>query len=143
MNNPEAILVIGHRNPDTDAIASAVGYAWVLNENGVAPQCVAGRAGKVNTQTTFALERFGIEAPPLVSDIWARVGDLAENLPSLHKGQTLLEACQSIARTRRPAPLLDDNQKPLGLLTGSGLFANLADALSSASVLALAKELDR
>jgi manganese-dependent inorganic pyrophosphatase len=143
MNNPEAILVIGHRNPDTDAIASAVGYAWVLNQNGVELRYIAGRAGKVNAQTTFALERFGIEAPPLVTDIWARVGDLAESLPSLRKGQTLLDACKTIAHTRRPAPLLGDNQKPIGLLTGSGLFANLAEALSSASVLALAREFDR
>src|SRR5213592_4124068 len=105
MNNPEAILVIGHRNPDTDAIASAMGYAWVLNQLDTGNHA-AGRAGKVNAQTTFALERFGIEAPPLVTDVWARVGDLAEPLPSLHKGQTLLDACQSIARTRRPAPLL-------------------------------------
>jgi manganese-dependent inorganic pyrophosphatase len=142
MNHPGTILVIGHRNPDTDAIASAVGYAWVLNQRG-AGEHVAGRAGEVNAQTIFALQRFGIEPPPLVADVWTRVADLAEALPSLHKGQTMLEACQSIARTRRPAPLLDDSQKPMGLLTGSGLFANLADALSSASVLALAKELDR
>ena len=81
--------------------------------------------------------------PALVVDVWPRVGDLTEALPTLRKGQTLLEACQSIARTRRPAPLLDDTSKPIGLLTGAGLFANLADALSSTSVLALAKEFDR
>ncbi len=142
MNNPESILVIGHRNPDLDTIASAVGYAWVLNQQD-AGSYVAGRAGNLNAQTTFALDRFGVEAPPLVADVWARVGDLTEVLSSLHKGQTLLEACQSIARTRRPAPLLDDAGRPVGLLTGSGLFANLADALGSASVLALAKALDR
>jgi manganese-dependent inorganic pyrophosphatase len=142
MNPPESILVIGHRNPDTDAIASAIGYAWVLNESG-SGQYVAGRTGKVNAQTAFALERFGVEAPTLVADVWGRVGDLAEKLPSLRKGQTLLEACQTIARTRRPAPLLDDGEKPLGLISGAGLFGNLAEALSSASVLALAREFDR
>jgi hypothetical protein len=78
-----------------------------------------------------------------VTDVWPRVGDLSMALPSLRKGQTLLEACQMIAQTRRPAALLDDDNTPLGLLTGSGLFANLADALSSANVLALAKEFDR
>src|SRR5262249_476028 len=74
---------------------------------------------------------------------WARVGDLAESLPALRKGQKLLEACQSIAQTRRPAPVLDENGKPLALLTAAGLFGNLADALGSDSVLALARELDR
>src|SRR5688572_30568892 len=116
MDNPESILVIGHRNPDMDAIASAVGYAWLLNEVNEVTY-VAGRTGKVNDQTAFALERFGVEAPALVSDVRPRVGELTEMLPYLQEGQTLLNACQSIARTRRPAPLLDAQQKPVGLLS--------------------------
>src|SRR5438477_2629612 len=142
MSTWESTLVIGHRNPDTDAIASAVGYAWVLDSLG-AGKYIAGRAGEINAQTAFALDHFGLEAPPLVADIWVRVGDLAERLPSLRRGQKLLEACQSVARTRRPAPLLEDGDKPVGLLSGAELFATLADALGSASVLALARDLDR
>ncbi|MDX2161019.1 MAG: DHH family phosphoesterase [bacterium] len=141
MTIPETTLVIGHRNPDMDAIASAVGYAWYLNQ--VGSGFIAARTGQVNTQTDFALKRFNMDAPPIVTDVRARVGDVAEMMPALHAGQTILDACQSIARTRRAAAILDDQQKPLGLLSGSGLFANLVDALSSASVLALAKEFDR
>lgn len=139
---PDSILVIGHRNPDTDAIASAVAYAWLLNSLG-GEKYVAGRTGQVNAQTAFALQRFEVEPPALVTDVHPRVADLTETLPSLRKGQTLLNACQSIARTRRPAPLLDEERRPIGLLSGAGLFANLADALSSTSVLALAKEFER
>src|SRR5579859_479052 len=117
MGRWDSTLVIGHRNPDTDAIASAVGYAWLLNRTGD-ESFVAGRAGEINAQTHFALDHFGLEAPPLVPDVWVRVGDLAEALPSLRRGQKLLEACQSVARTRRPAALLDENGKPLGLLSG-------------------------
>ncbi|MEP7292682.1 MAG: DHH family phosphoesterase [Chloroflexota bacterium] len=141
MDIPDSILVIGHRNPDMDAIASALGYAWLLNEVNDATY-VAGRTGQVNDQTAFALERFGVEPPALIPDVRPRVGDLTEIVPHLQKGETLLAACQSIARTRRPAPLLDAQQKPVGLLSGAGLFAHLADALSSTSVLALAKEFD-
>lgn len=125
-----------------DAIASAIGYAWLLEHTGT-EKYTAGRTGQVNAQTAFALDHFKVEAPVLVTDVRTRVSDLVENMPSLHRGQTLLEACQSIARTRRPAPLLDDNQKPIGLISGAGLFATMADALSSTSVLALAKEFDR
>jgi manganese-dependent inorganic pyrophosphatase len=135
----EAILVIGHRNPDMDAIASAIGYAWLLGQS-KSDKYVAGRVGQVNAQTAFALDYFKIAEPALVTDVRLRVSDLVEKMPSLKKGQTLLEACQSIARTRRAAPLLDENQKPIGLLTGAGLFATMADALSSTSVLALAKD---
>src|SRR5512140_1258349 len=105
----EPILVIGHRNPDTDAIASAVGYAWLLNARSSDGQSyIAGRTGKVNPQTAFALEHFGVEAPMLVADVWGRVGDLVEILPSLRKGQTLLEACKRVAETRRPVPVLGE-----------------------------------
>src|SRR5579871_5361489 len=142
MSTWESTLVIGHRNPDTDAIASAVGYAWLLNSR-VADRYIAGRAGEITAQTAFALDRFGLEAPPHVADVWVRVGDLAERLPSLKRGQKLLEACQSVARTRRPAPVLEDGDKPVGLLSGTELFAALAEGLGSASVLALARDLDR
>jgi manganese-dependent inorganic pyrophosphatase len=138
---PESILVIGHRNPDMDAIASAVGYAWLLNELNPTSY-LPGRTGQVNAQTAFALDRFGVDSPALITDVRPRVGDLTESLPYLQEGQTLLNACQMIARTRRPAALLDKNEKPLGLLSGAGLFAHLAEALSSTSVLALAKEFD-
>ncbi len=125
-----------------DAIASAIGYAWLLGKTS-SEKYIAGRVGQVNAQTSFALDYFKVDAPMLVTDVWTRVSDLVETMPSLHRGQTLLEACQSIARTRRPAPLLDDNHKPIGLISGAGLFATMADALSSTSVLALAKEFDR
>jgi manganese-dependent inorganic pyrophosphatase len=138
----ESTLVIGHRNPDMDAIASAIGYAWLLGQTNT-EKYVAARVGQVNAQTAFALDYFKVDAPMLVTDVRTRVSDLVEKMPSLNRGQTMLEACQSIARTRRPAPLLDENKKPIGLISGAGLFATMADALSSTSVLALAKEFDR
>ena len=123
----ESTLVIGHRNPDMDAIASAIGYAWLL-EHTSSEKYIAGRAGQVNAQTSFALDYFKVDAPILETDVRTRVSDLVEKMPSLQRGQTLLEACQSIARTRRPAPLLDEHQKPIGLrgLIGeSGLISAL------------------
>lgn len=142
MKPTEPILVIGHRNPDMDAIASSLGYAWLLNQT--RPEdYVAGRCGNLNTQTVFALERFGASPPILITDVRSHVEDVVEVLPTLNHDQSLLEACQLIARTRRPVPVLDENGTPVGMLNGAGLFATFADALSSTSVLALAKEFDR
>ncbi|MCC7209103.1 MAG: DHH family phosphoesterase, partial [Anaerolineae bacterium] len=137
MKDQKPTLVIGHRNPDTDAIAAAVGYAWVLNAIGPG-QHVAGRAGEVNAQTAFVLDHFGIEPPPLVGDLWTRVGDVADRVEPLRKGQTVLSAIQGIAQTARPAPVLDEGERPVGLISGAGLFSKLAEPLSSTSVLALA-----
>ena len=61
------IYVVGHKNPDTDAIAAAMGYAWVKRErDGL--DAVAARAGALNAQTTFAVKRFDAEIPALLDD---------------------------------------------------------------------------
>jgi manganese-dependent inorganic pyrophosphatase len=142
MTDKESILVIGHRNPDMDAIASALGYAWLLSALHNVPYTAA-RTGEVNAQTAFALMRFGVEAPMLVPDVYGRVGDLIEPLEALQRGETLLAAVQRIAATRHPVPIVDAESKPLGLLSGEALFGSLAEALSSTSVLELARSLDR
>jgi manganese-dependent inorganic pyrophosphatase len=142
MTPNDPILVIGHRNPDTDAIASAVAYAWVLNQSR-SDTYVAGRAGQVNAQTEFALNHFSVEPPPFVADVRPRVGDVTESVATLNDSQSLLEACQLVARTKRPAAILDSDRHPLGLLSGEELFASFADALSSTSILALAREFER
>ncbi len=61
-------LVLGHRSPDMDAIAAAVGYAWLLDTLGP-DHYMAGRLGEINAQTAFALERFAAAAPDLISAI--------------------------------------------------------------------------
>src|SRR5689334_9466148 len=61
------MYVIGHLNPDTDAIAAAMGYAWLLRErDGL--NAIAARAGGVNAQTAWVLKIAGLEAPRLITD---------------------------------------------------------------------------
>src|SRR5690606_10510292 len=93
----ETVFVLGHRNPDTDAIASAVGYAWLRNQIG-AGLFMGGRVGPLNPQTTFVLERFGLEPPPLVNDVRPHVGNLAEKIDPLMGDTPLLAVCEQIAR---------------------------------------------
>lgn len=57
------IWIIGHKNPDTDSICSAIGYAALKGEG-----FQAGRAGELSPETTFVLERFGLKAPELVAN---------------------------------------------------------------------------
>ena len=60
------IYVVGHKNPDADSICSAIAYSYFLKLNGrdVKPA----RAGEINTETKFVLEKFGYEAPELIED---------------------------------------------------------------------------
>lgn len=60
------IYVIGHKNPDTDSIASAIAYAWYLNQKGI--EALPARNGEINSETKFILEKFGFELPVLLEN---------------------------------------------------------------------------
>ena len=66
-------FVIGHRNPDTDAICSAIGNAALLRATGE-PNAVAARCGEIPARTAWVLEQAGIESPRLVTDARATAG---------------------------------------------------------------------
>ena len=69
------VYVIGHRNPDTDSICSAIAYANLKNQvegNGYE----AYRAGNINGETRYVLDTFGIKDPKYVSDVRPRLKDV-------------------------------------------------------------------
>jgi len=60
------IYVIGHKNPDTDSVCSAIAYAYLLRKKGL--EAKPARAGEVNSETKFVLEKFGFEEPRLLEE---------------------------------------------------------------------------
>ena len=71
----EKIYVIGHKNPDTDSICSAIAYAD-LRQKVTGQVHEAKRAGHVNDEAAYVLDRFGVEAPKLLTDVRLQVRDL-------------------------------------------------------------------
>lgn len=69
------IYVIGHKNPDTDSICSAIAYAYLKNQSGTG-EYIAKRAGHVSTETQYVLEKFNMEAPGYVPNVKTRVKDM-------------------------------------------------------------------
>lgn len=69
------IYVIGHKNPDTDSICSAIAYTYLKNEIDE-KEYVAKRAGQINEETQFVLNYFGVEVPGYVNDIGTQVKDI-------------------------------------------------------------------
>lgn len=65
------IYIIGHRNPDTDSIVSAVAYAAYKKKLGI--NCIAARAGKVTPQTEYIFNRFGLSLPDFIPDLIPKV----------------------------------------------------------------------
>jgi manganese-dependent inorganic pyrophosphatase len=86
------LLVIGHRNPDTDAICAAIGYAEFKRRTGW-PQAVAARCGDTNDRIDFVLKTFGVPAPKFVADVAPRIRDVMQReLVSVSPGASLVEA---------------------------------------------------
>ena len=68
-------IVIGHKNPDTDSICSAICYAR-YKEKMTGGTYIAGRAGNINPETQFVLDYFKVEAPELVKSVRTQVKDI-------------------------------------------------------------------
>jgi manganese-dependent inorganic pyrophosphatase len=64
----KTVYVIGHRNPDTDSVVSAAAYA-ALKQAGGQRRVVAARAGKINPQTEYIFDRFGVTVPEYLPDL--------------------------------------------------------------------------
>ena len=69
------VNIIGHQNPDTDSICSAIAYAWLKNKLGGAT-FEARRAGNLNRETAFVLKYFGVRAPRLCTDVSPQIKDI-------------------------------------------------------------------
>lgn len=85
-------IVIGHKNPDTDSICSAICYAR-LKETLTGGAYMPGRAGHVNSESQFVLDYFGVPAPELVDNVKTQVKDIEiREIPGVAKNISLKKA---------------------------------------------------
>jgi len=112
------VLVIGHRNPDTDAICSAIGYAEFKRRTGMT-SAVAARCGDTNDRIDFVLQTFGIPAPRFVADVSPKVRDVMQTqVQSVRPDSTAAEALTLMdERNIRLLPVLDQEQRCRGVLS--------------------------
>jgi len=113
--------VIGHINPDTDSIASAMGYAWLLNERDNAG-VIAARAGPTNPQTTWVLKHLEMDAPVLLTDASPVFESITRRLDTVQPDNPLRDAWAITSRTGGIAPVVEEDGRPCGLITGNSLF---------------------
>lgn len=76
MSKKEKVYIVGHRNPDTDSICSAIAYADIKNRSASDYDYVAMRAGQINEETEFVLKYFGIKQPGYLPDAGTQVGEI-------------------------------------------------------------------
>ncbi|GAB4565785.1 MAG: putative manganese-dependent inorganic diphosphatase [Anaerolineales bacterium] len=125
---PDQIYVVGHINPDTDSIASAMGYAWLLRERDGA-NTIAARAGALNAQTSWVLKTLGLEAPYLLTDASPRFESVMHRLDSIRPEAQLGHAWMLASRTGGLAPIVNEDGTPYGIINGMSLFKYFSNTL--------------
>ena len=102
-NMPKAahkVVVIGHRNPDTDSICSAIAYAELKNKTSDLV-CEPRRAGKMNQETEFVLKKFGVKPPRMCTDVNPKIRDVDyREMPGI-PGSTSLRKAWEIMRDKQ------------------------------------------
>lgn len=130
MKSTKPIYTIGHRNPDTDSICSAIGYAHLKQALG--QNVVPARAGKVNAETKYALEYFKVEQPLLLTDLYPRVKDITMDCKIVVKQHDTLRHLGEVMREHelKSVPVTDSKGLLVGIVTVSDLAKRYFQELS-------------
>lgn len=110
--------VIGHRNPDTDSVASAIAYAALKHRQGVS-SVIPAMAGEPNPQTRYILDRLGVPAPLYLADVHPKVRDTLNRSPvTVGMKASVYEALEQFQQSGvRALPLVDEEGRPQGVLS--------------------------
>ena len=120
-NMPKAahkVVVIGHRNPDTDSICSAIAYAELKNKTSDLV-CEPRRAGKMNQETEFVLKKFGVKPPRMCTDVNPKIRDVDyREMPGI-PGSTSLRKAWEIMRDKQidTLPVTSPDNELEGVIT--------------------------
>ena len=112
------IYVIGHKNPDTDSIASAIAYAELKKQQGVS-NVHAAMAGEPNPQTRYILERLGVATPLFLADVHPKVRDILKRQPVTASAAMPLKEVLELFHhhTIRVLPVIDETHAPIGVVS--------------------------
>ena len=135
----ELVFVSGHKNPDSDSICSAIGYAYLMNAIN-RYQAVPVRLGDVNRETEYILKRFKVETPMLLKTVKQKVEDLNYDKVTVFSKELTMKTAWSLMKQQnlKSAPILDDHGHLLGLLSTSNMIEGYMEKWDS-SILKEAK----
>ncbi len=130
MGTAKPVYVIGHRNPDTDSICSAIAYAALKRALG--EDAIAARAGQVNPETQYALDYFKVDAPKLIVDLYPRVKDIMLECQAVVKDTDNLRYLGRVLQENnlRSVPVTDGEGRMVGIVTVSDLAQRYFEELN-------------
>lgn len=127
----KTVYIIGHKNPDTDAVVSAVGYAKLKNLMGF-DEYKSARAGHLNPQTSYIFKKFSVPRPEYLPDVIPKVKFFMQtNVPTVPDNISVWEAIAHMEKTEnRVMPVVDDDGKYVSLLHYSGFAKSVLTILN-------------
>lgn len=125
------IYVLGHKNPDTDSICSAISYAELKRKLGL--NAIPGRLGDLNHETEFVLKYFEVALPELIETVKKQVLDLnMDVVPSLSPEIPVKTTWNIMKKTNlKSLPVVDDHEKLIGVVTLSDITEKYMDAVDN------------
>lgn len=128
------VIVIGHKNPDTDSICSALAYAY-LRRKTTNLRYVAKRAGRLNEETKFVLDYFKVRAPQFADTLEPRAKDVEmRHAQGIDRETSVYEAWQIMEKESVPTLPVLDGGKLVGVLTRGDVARNSMSQNSSTSL---------
>lgn len=128
------VYVVGHKNPDTDSICSAIAYAALKqqiaadDENNYFPM----RAGMLNEETQYILQRFGVEEPRLLANVHLRVQDVDVNrMPGISSHTSIKDAWAMMKERNVYTLAVTDEEELEGVITTSDIATSYMDVYDS------------
>ncbi len=125
------IYVVGHKNPDTESICSAIAYAS-LKRKITDDDYHARRAGQLNEETQYVLERFQVDPPKLLANVYLQVKDVDVNrTPGISSNTSIKEAWTMMKRKNLFTIPVTKGQKLEGLITTTDIATSYMDVYDS------------
>lgn len=127
----DTIYIVGHRNPDTDSICSAIAYSELKKKLG--HEAVAARLGDINKETEFILNYFNIPVPEYLHTVKTQVGDLnIDRVIPVSPDVSIKTAWTLMKKNNvKTLPVVDDNERLLGIATLSDVTSKYMDTLEN------------
>ena len=133
MSKEKEIFVIGHKNPDTDSICSAIAYADIKNRTSQKVKYIPKRAGQINEETEYVLNRFGMQPPGYLSNIGTQIKDMDIRMsPEADKSMSLKNAWDlMMEKSIVSLPIRDREGQLEGLITIGDIAKTYMDTTDS------------
>ncbi len=128
----DIVYVSGHRNPDSDSVCSAISYSYLLNAT-KKYNAIPVRLGDINRETEYILKRFNVEIPVLLKSVKQKVEDLDYDKVTVFSKELTLKTAWSLMKQQnlKSAPVLDDHNQLLGLLSATNIIEGYMDEWDS------------